>query len=1175
MSVFRSGAQCRRAIAGAAITAGLSLAAVASAQTVDATSAEYQLPLVGPMRMIAPPVLPGPFQPRGGTTLYDRTTLGTFTVASGLGGVSGTGVQGDVLMDDVNIPGTRLQVGGITTQMISVCQVQVGVHIKAGALAGNVKIWWTPLDINPATWGTNEIDTPPVLVGTVPTLANPTGASVFTVLTVGDGVNPIAGMENVPLNMGFAYLNAGGGSFAIGISDQDVATGPTVMLGWRAGTGPDTSFNYYWRYDTDLTPVERGPFGLASPNNGSYYIKVLGHPVAATTPIACCVPGTAAAVCFVADGAANCAKSGGTALTGLTTCTGDPCNTIVCCNNTTGVCTVIAGATTCPGTQVLQTGTTCTGITCSQLPAPANDECSGDLTAFTITPGGATLTGQVLVSATQTVVTPCSFTTTDVWYLLTTPATTGVQYQITATPEASAGDFTMQSLAVSVYDGFCPAAGGSELVCTDFTNPRTAIFTSTGSTSYYVRVAYFSPATTKFSIRADTVTTIACCNPSNGGCVISNNIGQCVYTGAPAGFNTPAPGGLTVCTPTNPCPSGACCSGPSCFITGPSGTASCPAAGYQGDGTTCSATTPPCVGACCDTTNFACTQTTAAGCTGTFMNLGSTCTTQGICTAPPNDACPGTALTVGTAVTGHIGTATGTDLTSCSGSTVDVWYNFTPAVTGNYSITVTPATPSDWGVAIALFTGACDPAVDTDLDCVGRAANGVTTELLDSLVSGTTYLIRAGGFPGDNSTFSIVVTQPAGTGACCDIGAVCFVVTSAAGCPSPAVYGGVNSTCAAPATQCPPGSCCFPGSGTCFVTLQSFCTGVTGTWNGADTTCASPTCLTQTPVNDDCANAATITSPTYTNNVGSEGAANEGLPIGTCNDQTAGGAQNSIWYTFTAPAAGTLNIKVDNYGTYDMIMAIFTGTCNALTSIGCFDDPEPYDVNVNIPTAGTTIKVMIAQYGLTPGGGWNTVNTTFFPTGVCCVGTTCTTVIQSACTGGTWTTGGTCTPNPCNQVGVCCQTNGSCTVATPGNPSATCATGTLVVNGTCTPNTCPQPSGVCCRGSTCATGFADAAACSAALDTVAVGAQAKFVATSTVCNTPVTVPGTLGNITSPCCYANYNHNTQLEVQDIFDFLNDWFAGKKAAIVGGDGATGTLAVQNIFDFLNSWFAGGCN
>ncbi len=121
----------------------------------------------------------------------------------------------------------------------------------------------------------------------------------------------------------------------------------------------------------------------------------------------------------------------------------------------------------------------------------------------------------------------------------------------------------------------------------------------------------------------------------------------------------------------------------------------------------------------------------------------------------------------------------------------------------------------------------------------------------------------------------------------------------------------------------------------------------------------------------------------------------------------------------------------------------------------------------------------------------------------------------------------------------------------------------------------PLPSGVCCRGATCTAAYTSAAACSAALDSVSGTVQTRFVSSTSSCNTPVTIPGTLGNTIAPCCYANYNHNASLEVQDIFDFLNDWFAGKKAAIVGGDGSTGTLQVQNIFDFLNAWFAGGCN
>jgi hypothetical protein len=52
------------------------------------------------------------------------------------------------------------------------------------------------------------------------------------------------------------------------------------------------------------------------------------------------------------------------------------------------------------------------------------------------------------------------------------------------------------------------------------------------------------------------------------------------------------------------------------------------------------------------------------------------------------------------------------------------------------------------------------------------------------------------------------------------------------------------------------------------------------------------------------------------------------------------------------------------------------------------------------------------------------------------------------------------------------------------------------------------------------------------------------------------------------CRADFNGNGTLEVQDIFDYLNSWFAGNAAADFNGGG----LAVQDIFDFLNAWFAG---
>ena len=108
-------------------------------------------------------------------------------------------------------------------------------------------------------------------------------------------------------------------------------------------------------------------------------------------------------------------------------------------------------------------------------------------------------------------------------------------------------------------------------------------------------------------------------------------------------------------------------------------------------------------------------------------------------------------------------------------------------------------------------------------------------------------------------------------------------------------------------------------------------------------------------------------------------------------------------------------------------------------------------------------------------------------------------------------------------------------------------------------------AGVCCRGSTCSTTVASATACTGSL-VAGQTAGAAFAAAGS-CNAT-------GNATSPCCYANYNKVNGVNVQDIFDFLGDWFAGSPFANVGGTGAAAALTVQNIFDFLNDWFAGGC-
>jgi hypothetical protein len=53
------------------------------------------------------------------------------------------------------------------------------------------------------------------------------------------------------------------------------------------------------------------------------------------------------------------------------------------------------------------------------------------------------------------------------------------------------------------------------------------------------------------------------------------------------------------------------------------------------------------------------------------------------------------------------------------------------------------------------------------------------------------------------------------------------------------------------------------------------------------------------------------------------------------------------------------------------------------------------------------------------------------------------------------------------------------------------------------------------------------------------------------------------------CTADHNCSGTVSVQDIFDFLADYFAANSAADVNGSGA---ITVQDIFDFLAAYFAG---
>jgi hypothetical protein len=253
------------------------------------------------------------------------------------------------------------------------------------------------------------------------------------------------------------------------------------------------------------------------------------------------------------------------------------------------------------------------------------------------------------------------------------------------------------------------------------------------------------------------------------------------------------------------------------------------------------------------------------------------------------------------------------------------------------------------------------------------------------------------------------------------------------------------------------------------------------------------------------------------------------------------------------------------------VIFTFNGPCVPATSLGttniaaAFTYCDAFDQEWTTDATGVA-RVMVTTnrfYGLPCSLNRNNYKftVTIPPVGACCQPfTACQVTTLSGCntvTGFVWTSGGACSPvDACS--GVCC-TGTTCVVA--GATDCTAAGTSFIAGGTCSPNSC-APAGVCCRGATCNSTITSAGACTAS------GAAGAFFATGTgTCNS-----GPVSN--SPCCYANYNKVNGITVQDIFDFLGDWFAGNPFANTGGTGAAGSLNVQNIFDFLSDWFNGGC-
>ena len=514
------------------------------------------------------------------------------------------------------------------------------------------------------------------------------------------------------------------------------------------------------------------------------------------------------------------------------------------------------------------------------------------------------------------------------------------------------------------------------------------------------------------------------------------------------------------CEP-NPCgappppATGACCDAAgACTIETE---AACTAAEgtYQGDGVACtpnpcSVPPPPATGACCDA-DGTCSETTQANCSGTWSSGGS-CTPNpcmGICCEYMGSMAGSgglsypfcsNALTQETCeAEGSVWHADGViaDCPDCpilgaccaagqsGGPCTEVTEAACNIIGGHWVLGVHCAPGAqecdNWGacchndphnnsgaplVCEVTNTGSCSGLLgayhpfeicDT-VNCADDLGTCCSPQYVCADVLATHCLGVGYVWTGGQNCAQNPCVAPPSTGSCCAADGTCSVTTQA-NCSGTWLSGGNCSPniCAQPAT----GSCCAPFTNACSAVTQSSCNIISGTWTSGGT-CSPDPCVAPPSTGSCCAadgSCSVTTAAACTGTWSSGGSCVPNIcaqPTGACCvnggcfDTTEAACNYNVWYS--TPCAQS---------------PCFGSCCNG---IDC--------TNVQ---AASCLGVFTAFENCTQ-------FTCVYPTGSCCDGAGNCSVTTSANCSGTWSSGGSCTPNPCGgggTTGACCFFGGT------------------------------------------------------------------------------------------------------------------------------------------------------
>ncbi|HEX2836650.1 MAG TPA: choice-of-anchor X domain-containing protein [Phycisphaerales bacterium] len=317
-------------------------------------------------------------------------------------------------------------------------------------------------------------------------------------------------------------------------------------------------------------------------------------------------------------------------------------------------------------------------------------------------------------------------------------------------------------------------------------------------------------------------------------------------------------------------------------------------------------------------------------------------------TPPPHDACanaevfPAGPLPYFGSMSGNLVSASpitlvGTSCTTNSGSagtSRDVWYSFTPAESGFYTITTCNSV-----TAPGLFT-----SMSTNLTVFPACPAEGTTDLspLSVACSASNCSNFIGGAP--STIFSLPM----------DAGVPYIIRVAKAGSGTGIVAGPFRLDIMSESF----GACCFP-NGSCSTLLETSCATAGGTFWGQGTTCSNVTCPPPAaPANNECVDAVVLTTsaPAIGTTYGATG-----TDISTCDDTTW-----DVWYSYTPDQSGTVHVDVARLsGLETPALAAYT-TCPpaADTNTACMNIPVQGAANALefSGASGTTYYIRVATH---------------------------------------------------------------------------------------------------------------------------------------------------------------------------------------------------------------------